>query len=240
MVALAFVPEPTRRVPTLSDRVLRLLERVDVRPAIAREERDAIFRLRYSAYLRETAITPNPGERFTDALDASSNAFIFGVYIDGELASSIRLHVGSRAYPELPALGTFADLLAPEIARGRTIVDPTRFVADRAASRRHPELCYVTTRLAVLGSEHFNANVLLATVRAEHQAFYQRVFGHRQICEPRYYPSLSKPICLMTLDYAKVRERLLQRHPFLRSTMFERRALFARTSQSAPALRPAA
>ncbi len=240
MVALAFVPEPAGRTPTLSDRVLRLLERVEVRRATTPEERDAIFRLRYAAYLRENAIAPNRSERFTDAFDTSSNAFIFGVYIDGELASSMRLHVGSRAYPELPALGTFADLLAPEIARGNIIIDPTRFVADRAASRRHPELCYVTTRLAVLGSEHFNANVLLATVRAEHQAFYRRVFGHRPICEPRHYPSLSKPICLMTLDYAKMRERLLQRHPFLRSSTFERRTLFARPVQSAPALRPAA
>jgi hypothetical protein len=217
-----------------------LLERVDVRLTTAPAERDGIFRLRYAAYLREEAIAPNPCERFDDQFDASSNGFMFGVYVDGELASSIRLHVGSGTYPELPALGTFADLLAPELVRGTIIVDPTRFVADRAASRRHPELCYVTTRLAVLGAEHFDANLLLATVRAEHQAFYRRVFGHRLICEPRHYPSLSKPICLMALDYGKARERLLQRHPFLRSTMFERRTLFAATAQSAPAMRPAA
>jgi hypothetical protein len=240
MVALASVPEPIGPNPTLSDRVLRLLERAEVRRASRPEDRDAIFRLRYAAYLREEAIAPHAGERFNDQLDASSNAFIFGVYIDGELASSIRLHIGSQRYPELPALGSFADLVAPEIARGKVIVDPTRFVVDRAASRKYPELCYVTTRLAVLGSQHFKANLLLATVRAEHQGFYRRVFGHRLICEPRHYPSLRKPICLMALDYAKAQERLLQRHPFLRSTTFERSALFALTAQRAPVLRPAA
>jgi hypothetical protein len=217
---------------SLSDRVMGLLERVDYRRADTAEEKEAIFKLRYAAYLREGAIPPSQSERFCDALDGADNAWIFGVYVEGELASSIRLHVASRQSPDLPALNVFSDLLSPEIAAGKTIVDPTRFVADRAASRRYPELCYVTTRLAWLASEYFNTSLLLATVRAEHQAFYRRVFGHRLICEPRHYPSLSKPICLMALDYALARERVVRRHPFFRSTVFERRMLFAR----APAL----
>jgi hypothetical protein len=228
MVALTSVaasPEPSR---TLADRVLALLERVDYRRAETAEEREAIFRLRYAAYLREGAIPPNPEGRFADALDESRNAWIFGVYIDGELASSIRLHVATRQDPALPALNVFSDLLAPDIANGKVVIDPTRFVADRASSRRHPELCYVTTRLAWLASEHFRANLLLATVRAEHQAFYRRVFGHRLICDPRHYPSLAKPISLMALDFQMARERVPQRHPFFRSTMFERRMLFSR------------
>jgi hypothetical protein len=139
----------------------------------------------------------------------------------------------------LPALNVFSDLLSPEISAGKTIIDPTRFVADRAASKRFPELCYVTTRLAWLASEFFQTSLLLATVRAEHQAFYRRVFGHRLVCEPRDYPSLAKPISLMALDYSLARERVPQRHPFFRSTFFERRMLFAHTP-AAVALRTAA
>jgi hypothetical protein len=211
---------------------MALLERVDYRRADTHEDREAIFRLRYAAYRREGAIPQSASERFCDALDDTDNAWIFGLYIEGELASSIRMHVASRQSPVLPALNVFSDLLSPEIAAGKTIVDPTRFVIDRNASRRYPELCYVTTRLAWLASEYFNAHLLLATVRAEHQAFYRRVFGHRLVCEPRDYPSLTKPICLMALDYALARERVVQRQPFFRSTVFERRMLFAR----APAL----
>jgi N-acyl-L-homoserine lactone synthetase len=217
---------------------MRLLQRVDYRRAETAEDRDALFRLRYAAYLREGAIPASPGERYCDAFDETDNAWIFGVYVDGELASSIRLHVATRQSPALPALNVFSDLLSPEIAAGKVLIDPTRFVADRAASRRHPELCYVTTRLAVLASEYFNADLLLATVRAEHQAFYRRVFGHRLICDPRPYPSLSKPISLMALDYGMARERLVHRNPFFRSSHFERRMLFAR--ERAVALRSAA
>ena len=93
--------------------------------------------------------------------------------------------------------------------------------------------------MAWLASEYFSASLLLATVRVEHQAFYRRVFGHRLICEPRHYPSLTKPISLMALDFPLSRERVMQRYPFFRSTVFERRMLFARPA-SAAALRTAA
>ena len=239
MVALVSVPGRTMPGRNLADRVLSLLERVDYRRAETAEEREAIFRLRYQAYLREGAIPPNPSERFADPLDEAANAWIFGVYVDGELASSIRLHVASRQSPDLPALNVFSDLLSPEIGAGKTVIDPTRFVTDRSASRRYPELCYVTTRLAWLASEYFQTHLLLATVRTEHQAFYRRTFGHRLICDARHYPSLAKPISLMALDYAMARERVPQRYPFFRSTFFERRMLFARAA-AAVALRTAA
>src|SRR5215475_10022517 len=219
---------------SLSDRVLALLERVNYRRADTAEEKEAIFRLRYEAYLREGAIPPSTIRRFCDAHDEDNNAWIFGVYVEDELVSSIRLHVAHGKLYALPALGVFADLLAPEIAVGRTIIDPTRFVIDRTASRRYPELCYVTTRLAVLASDYFSTDLLLATVRSEHQAFYRRVFGHRLACEPRHYPPLSKPICLMALGYPLARERLLQRLPFFRSTVLERRTLFTRSPGVVP------
>jgi hypothetical protein len=241
MVALALAASPAvAEKGCLSDRVMGLLEKVDYRRADTAEERQAIFKLRYQAYLREGAIPPNPSERFADALDDSDNAWIFGCYVDGELASSIRLHVATKASPTLPALNVFSDLLSPEIAAGKVVIDPTRFVADRTASRRYPELCYATTRLAWVASEYFGAHLLLATVRAEHQAFYRRVFGHRLICEPRHYPSLTKPISLMALDYPLARERVVARQPFFRSTVFERRMLFARAVPAARALRSAA
>lgn len=231
MVALSSIA-PQESAGGLVERVASLVERADYRLADTPAEREAIFRLRYRAYLQEGAIAPNSAELFSDAFDSSPNAFTFGVYVGGQLASSIRLHIGSKARPDLPAMNVFGDILEPEFAAGKVIVDPTRFVADRFASRRYPELCYVTTRLAWLASEYFAANYLLATVRAEHQAFYKRTFGHKLICEPRHYPSLTKPISMMVLDFPLNRERVLRRYPFFRSTVFERRMLFSTQAPS--------
>lgn len=225
MVALTPIV-PAEGQSRLIDRVCALVDRADYRLADTPELREAVFQLRYQAYLREGAIEANETQSFSDPLDNQANALIFGIYIDGALASSIRLHIASPAHHQLPAMNVFADLLEPELAVGKVIVDPTRFVADRGASRRYPELCYVTTRLAWLASEYYAANYLLATVRAEHQAFYRRTFGHKVICEPRHYPSLTKPISMMALDFPLNRERVLRRYPFFRSSVFERRMLF--------------
>jgi hypothetical protein len=209
-----------------NERVLRLLERVDYRKAVTEPERDAIYHLRYAAYRREGAIPPNPTESFSDALDKVENAWIFGVYINGQLASSIRLHVLTSQQQSLPALSVFPDLLLPHVESGEIIIDPTRFVADQMQSRRYPALPYATVRLAWLASEFFGADLLLATVRREHQAYYKRIFGHRLICGPRRYPALTKPISMMSLDYHRAKDDVQKRYPFFRSTHFERRMLF--------------
>lgn len=213
---------------SLIDRVERLLQRVDYRRAESAEERAAIYRLRHEAYLREGAIKPNPTGQFSDAVDDRDNVWLFGVHIEGELAGSIRLSVTIPGSIHIPALDVFSDVLLGDILAGQRMVDPTRFVADRDISRRHPELPYVTLRLPWLALEYFQADFMLATVRAEHQAFYKRMWGHRAVCEPRPYPNLQKPISLMTLDYREARERVHRRYPFFRSNYFERRMLFER------------
>ena len=103
---------------------------------------------------------------------------------------------------------------------------PPGFVADAECARAFPELPYATVRLGYMAADYFGADLVLATVRAEHRAFYKRIFGHQTVCEPRPYPTLAKPISLMTLHYPSERGRIVQRYPFFRSTLFERRMLF--------------
>ncbi len=71
------------------ERLSALVSRVECRRANSPEEREAIFRLRYQAYLREGAIAADRSERFADDDDYADNAYIFGLYVDGELASSL-------------------------------------------------------------------------------------------------------------------------------------------------------
>jgi hypothetical protein len=213
---------------SFSDSVARLLDRMDCRPAATTAEREAISRLRYQAYLREGAISPNASKAFSDPYDDTENAYLFGLYVDGELASSIRIHVATRERPDFPSLAVFSDILKPELDAGKVIIDPTRFVADEALSRLHRGLPYATLRVGWMASAYFASDLTLAAVRAEHQAFYRRTFGHRVICGPRPYPHLAKPISLMTMHYPSVADQVHRRLPFLRSTLFERRMLFER------------
>lgn len=217
--------------PSFSERVTALLERVDYRLANTAEEREAIYRLRYEAYVREGALRPKGDARLQDAYDDLDSTWVFGVRIDGELASSVRLHVSTDGSAEFPAADIFPEIIGPELKARRVIIDPTRFVADANCARRFTELPYVTLRLAYMAAAHFEADYVLATVRTEHQAFYKRIFGHKPVCPPRPYLTLTKPLSLMILDFPAAREQIIRRYPFFRSTLFERRMLFERPAQ---------
>ena len=204
------------------------LDQVDYRLAQTPEEKDEIYRLRYRAYLREGAIKSSPDGRVIDQYEDAPNAWTFGVYFHGELYSSIRVSVLTPEWRMSPSVELFGEVLHPQLDKGRVIIDSTRFVADPEKARNFPELPYVTVRLGSMAGVHFNADYGLAIVRPEHQAFYRRVFLHETWCEPRLYPGLVKPVGLMAAHLPTVRDRVLARYPFLRSSAFERRTLFDR------------
>jgi hypothetical protein len=208
-----------------------LLDQVDYRLAETPEEKEEIYRLRYRAYLREGAIQPTSDQRVTDQFEEAPNAWTFGVYFQGELYSSIRVSVLTSEWRMSPSVELFGDVLHPKLDQGLVFIDSTRFVADPEKARNFPELPYVTVRLGSMAGVHFNADFGLAIVRAEHQAFYRRLFLQETWCEPRLYPGLVKPVGLMAAHLPTVRERVLARYPFLRSTAFERRMLFERSGE---------
>lgn len=230
-----------RSNPNFSDVVVELLGKINARRADTAEQREAIFRLRYDAYRREGVIPANPSASFSDAYDRMPNAYLFGLYLEGKLASSIRIHVVSKDHPYSPSLDAFSDILRPELDAGKIIIDPSRFVADEGLSRLHTGLPYVTLRLCFLAAGYFHADLALAPVRVEHQAFYRRAFNYQLLCEPRPYPGLTRPLSLMAIRCSTMAEGVHRRYPFSQSTFAERRLLFERVRwESAPQTREAA
>jgi hypothetical protein len=208
-----------------------LLDQVDYRLAETPLEKEAIYNLRYRAYLREGAVAESSEQRVIDQYDDLPNSWTFGVFVRGELYSSVRISVLTREWRESCSAEAFGEILVPRIDRGEVIIDPARFVADPDRANRFPELPYVTLRLAYMACEHFNADLGLAIVRAEHQAFYRRVFLHETIAAPRFFPGLLKPVGLMAADFPTLREKVFERYPMMRSTAIERRMLFQRAGE---------
>jgi hypothetical protein len=218
-----------------ADRVYDLLERVQYRRMETGAELDAVLRLRYDAYLKEGAIPVSESGRLEDAFDEVDNVYNFGVFVDGELASALRLHRLSHLHQKSPALETFGDFLLPELRACKLILDPNRFVASYRLARLHPTLPYVTARLGVMACVHFGIDLMTMTVRAEHQAFYKRTLFAYQACPPRPYPLLSKPISLLFTDFVRDADRILRHRPYWISSELERQALFGKGPTS---LRP--
>lgn len=207
---------------------LDLLEQVDYRLARTPGEKQEIYNLRYRAYLREGAVKESPEQRVSDQYDDLPNSWTFGVYIHDELYSSVRISLLTSRWRQSCSAEAFGEILLPKLDRGDVIVDPARFVADPDKARRFAELPYVTLRLAYMACEYFNADLGLAIVRPEHQAFYRRVFLHETIAEPRMFPGLLKPVGLMAADFPTLKDKVFDRYPMMRSTAFERRMLFER------------
>src|ERR1700722_15691283 len=117
-----------------SDRVLRFLERVEHRCAVTPAEKEAVYRLRYEAYIREGLIEPRAdGQLYDEALDDAP-------------PSTVRVHVASDETGVLPALGSYSDLIMPHLKKRRVIIDLTRFAARLEFARRFAGLPYVALR----------------------------------------------------------------------------------------------
>jgi hypothetical protein len=208
------------------DRVNRLLHGLDCRRASDRALRTAIARLRYQAYFRAESIVPNPFATLADDYDATENAYLYALYVDGELASSLRLHIVSKEQPKSPSFEVFSDHLRSKLDAGNVLVDATCFVTDERLSWQYCELPYVAFRIVFLAAEYFGANYCLVAARAEHQAFYRRAFNLQAVTEPRCYSQFKRPFSLMALHFPTEANALLRKYPFYRSSLFERCCLF--------------
>lgn len=216
-----------------------LFDRIDYRLIETPEDRDSLYRMRYRAYLQAGLILPSDSGRVTDHFDDAPNVWNFGVYVDRELCSAVRIHILTSEWRASYTTEVFGDVLHPRLDRGEVFVDPCRFVADPEKQQRFPELPYLTVRLPFVACEHFSADVGLAMVRTDHQAFYRRIFLSEPLTEPRPFPGWhSKKVILMGSDYPNVRERILSRFPIMRSSAFERRMLFERGSPRKTTSRP--
>ena len=213
-----------------------LFDRIDYRLIETPEEKELIYSMRYRGYLHGGLIGPSEIQRVADHFDDAPNAWTFGIFVDGELCSSLRLHVLTPELRMSYTTDAFGDVLHPRLDRGEIFIDPSRFVADPEKAKRFPELPYLTVRLGYVACAYFNADIGTATVRAEHRAFYRRLFLQKSLCEPRPYPTLTKPLCLMAADYLSIRDQVFERFPLMRSSAAERRMLFERGSEVLPVL----
>ncbi|WP_127144067.1 N-acyl amino acid synthase FeeM domain-containing protein [Pelagibacterium montanilacus] len=203
-----------------------ILDRVEYRRVRLDEIHDPIFRLRYEAYRREEGVPFNVDRIVREDLDLVPNAMCYGVYIDGALVSSIRLHHVTADFRRSPCMSVWPDVLSPWLDAGRTFIDPSRFTADRDATLAFPALPFLTLRVAAMACEYFEVDHCLSGVRDEHAPFYKRVFGAVPIAEERTWGGATFSVKLHSADVRDIRNRVADRFPFFMSTPEERERMF--------------
>lgn len=222
--------EGARHVSSVFARnVMDVLERVEYRRCESGEDLEAVYRLRYKAFHTHGLLDTIVEQKLSDDLDEAGNCYCFGVFMDDELVSTVRLHHLTAETPQAPIMTVFGDRLLPRLARGESFIDPSRLAIDPQMSSLNRALPYVTLRLAVIANTYFGATSCVSMIREEHTAFYHRIFGSVQVGEPRLYPPFTMPIFLYESVCALNMAPTLRRFPFFNSTAMERRMLFAKT-----------
>jgi hypothetical protein len=122
-----------RRIGQLSD----FSKRVTCRLARSYAERDAIFKLRYQAYLRAGSISQNSFGRHIEPADHAANAYLMGLYVDRRLVSSLRLQVGSATTPNFSSLELFPHAFEPILRDNKTVVDMGGVAGDGQLARSY-------------------------------------------------------------------------------------------------------
>jgi len=201
-----------------------LFGNIDYRVARTQGEKEAIYALRYQAFLKSGLIPESDDKRVTDKYDDAMNSWVFGVYVAGHLKGSIRIHLLTKECRESLCVDRYGDILNPRLDRGEVFIDAARFVGDPDIDML--ELPYMIMRLAFVACEAFDVDTELAACTPEHAKFYSKVFLHKQLTQPATFPGVNHQGVLMASDYKAVRDRLCQRLPILRSSAFERRMLF--------------
>ncbi len=225
----------TTESSTLVRSIQELLERVEYRRCDSGEDFEAICRLRYKSYRSHGFVPVSPMETTTDQMDELPNCYRFGVYIDGELVSTLRVHHISASTPWGPAMSVFGDILEPRLKQGATYVNPSLLAADPDQTQSTRLLPFVTLRVGIAATGWFNSSDCIVLIRKEHAAFYRRVFMADQVGPAKTYPPFTVPVMMYGMDCHRSLATLYRRFPFFQSTEAERRMLFARPAVGEPA-----
>jgi hypothetical protein len=225
----------SKKSETFVGHVEALLERTEYRRCDKGDDLEDIYRLRYKSY-RANGIVPDSKDHIlSDDLDEVPNVHLFGVFVDGVLLSTLRIHHVTADTPWSTSTRAFGDIVLPMLDEGLTFVCMSRFASDPEWTRHFPQLPYVTLRLAGMACMHFKVPYGLSTVREDHAGFYRRIYRSECISPPRSYPGVYSKVVLYRTDAHTDKEAFFARFPFFRSTPMERRMLFAKPAMGDPA-----
>ncbi|MDW9478650.1 hypothetical protein GOB57_08025 [Sinorhizobium meliloti] len=203
------------------------MPRLEFRRIKSAEDFADIFRLRYRAYVANELIEPNEKGMSIDNYDLLENCQIFGLYLDGKLSSSLRIHHVNSDTPWCPAVKSFGEYLLPELKKGNSFVDGSRFCVEPTRAPELSALPFLTVRFAYMASVHFSSTYNISVVRSEHAAFYRRYYGFERWAGGVNLDWYKLPVDLYVGDMRVNRSRIDERLPFMQSNFEERLMLFS-------------
>lgn len=211
-----------------SEKLMLLLDRVEYRRVESGEDMEDIARLRYKAY-KAVNLMELTGATLIDGLDFDSQAYVFGIYLDERLVSTVRVHHVTPDHRASTSGIIFGAEINAFLDAGMVLIDPGRLAVD-------PDLLgddlralpYLTLRPVAMACEYFSADRCLTACRPRHTAFYKRIFQSETVVERRENLGIyNADGALLVAQVRGQRPSILDRYPIFDSEPFERRLMFA-------------
>jgi hypothetical protein len=204
-------------------------DHLELRRVRTAADHDAVYALRYRAYHAAGSLPGNATGRFSDAFDDGDHVITFLVLRGGVPVASTRTLVARDGQMSaLTSFAAFAPFMTHYHSR-QVLVEANRFVID-PPHQSSLDVLYALMKANVLRCELEGADVFVAGIRAEHQAFYRRVLHMRVVSPPFRYPGLTVEMSLMEVDFPVHIPAVRLRSPRLAVTPGELEA-FLRTDQ---------
>ncbi len=189
------------------------------------EDLEEIGRLRYRSYRTRNVMHEAEVPSIIDDIDLDSHAFVYGIHIDGQLVSTLRIHHITPDHRRGTSYALFPDILDPLLNSGMSFVDPTRFAAD-------PELLseYPAIPMSRCASPRWRQNIsklINALLRSSRSIWpLQAHFGTTVMAEAREHQGYGIKVGLGAAPIRNIRDAVAVRFPFFKSQPHERRAMF--------------
>lgn len=207
-------------------RVFELLDKIEYRRITSNEDFEDVGRLRARAY-RAANIMPVKGDMLIDDLDFDDHAYVFGIYYDENLVSTVRIHHVTQAHSISSSGQVYQRHIDEFLDAGMSLIDPTRLAADLSLIRDLPGLNFLTMRIATMASDFFDVDRCLSLIKPQHAAFYRRMFDFHTVVPPREkVGKYTIPLTLMASNIRAARAWIYERYPFLQAHHYEMRMMF--------------
>ena len=194
---------PLRRHETMRP---RFPSRIKAQIVATSDMMQTVFSLRHDSYVAQGFLDARPDGLFFDEWDKRNNFYSVLVFSDDLPVASVRVSILdlSGGIPEARAtvaMESFAEEVDALVHGFQTDGKPGRAM-EMSRLVRHPDfsqdndLVFALYRMGFYFLMHFDADMVLSTVRRHHMPFYRRL-GFNKITEPRPYPRLNFQLGLM-------------------------------------------
>ncbi len=184
----------------------RNADKLEARLAITETVKKQAYTLRHEGYLSVGYIEAQKQGVLRDKYDNYRSSKTIVLYKNGKAAASARVCLLDPASKipgaaEIPSNEMFGEEIT-ELLQGLGVGNRPGRAVEITKLARHPDfmkdndLVFAMFRMTGYLILHFDADVVLTSVRASHVPFYKRL-GFQKIAEPRPYPKLNVETALM-------------------------------------------